>query len=167
MPRPAGQQWRYSLRCRTRHTRAIDLVERVIYTPPGGPPQGPAPNNAIYRIMGEANVFRMMLDFYKELESSELRPLFPADMEQASKKSAEFFVTILGGPPLYAQKYGPPRMRARHIPFEIDERRRQIWLKCFDRVLEGADVKYGFPMEHMEGFKNFLKSFSAWMVNTA
>jgi len=34
-------------------------------------------------------------------------------------------------------------------------------------VLEGADVKYGFPMEHMEGFKNFLKNFSAWMVNKA
>jgi hemoglobin len=142
-------------------------VERVIYVPPTGPPQGPPPNSAIYRIMGEANIFRMMLDFYKELETSELRPLFPADMEEASKKSAAFFVTILGGPPLYAQKYGSPRMRARHIPFEIDERSRQIWLACFDRVLEDAGTKYQFPMEHMQGFKDFLKSFSAWMVNKA
>ena len=142
-------------------------MERVIYIPPGGPPQGPGPNSAIYRIMGEAKIFRMMSDFYRELEKSELRPLFPADMEEASKKSAAFFVTILGGPPLYAQKYGPPRMRARHIPFEIDERARQIWLACFDRVLDGADVKYQFPMEHMGGFKDFLKSFSAWMVNKA
>src|SRR5213080_2911675 len=92
------------------------------------------------------NIFRMMRDFYKELENSELRPLFPADMEQASMKSAAFFVTILGGPPLYAQKYGPPRMRARHLPFEFDERARRVWLECFDRVLEGADVKYGFPL---------------------
>jgi hemoglobin len=117
--------------------------------------------------MGEENIFRMMLDFYKELERSELRPLFPADMEEASKKSAAFFVTILGGPPLYAQKYGSPRMRARHIPFEIDERARQIWLGCFDRVLEAADAKYQFPAEHMQSFKDFLKSFSAWMVNKA
>ena len=114
-------------------------MERVIYTPPGGPPQGPPPDSAIYRIMGEGNIFRMMRDFYRELESSELRPLFPPDMEQASMKSAAFFVTILGGPPLYAQKYGPPRMRARHLPFEIDERARRVWLECFDRVLEGAD----------------------------
>jgi hemoglobin len=142
-------------------------MSRVIYTPPGGPPQGPPPNSAIYGIMGEANIFKMMLDFYKELEKSEIRPLFPADMEEASKKSAAFFVTILGGPPLYAQKYGPPRMRARHIPFEIDERARQIWLACFDRVLEGADIKYQFPMEHMQSLKDFLKSFSAWMVNKA
>ena len=115
--------------------------------------------------MGEANIFRMMADFYEELEKSEVRPLFPADMEEASKKSAAFFVTILGGPPLYMEKYGPPRMRARHIPFEIDEHARQVWLACFDKVLESADVKYQFPMEHMASFKDFLKSFSAWMVN--
>jgi len=117
--------------------------------------------------MGEANIFRMMLDLYQELEKSELRPLFPQDMEEASKKSAAFFVTILGGPPLYAQRYGPPRMRARHIPFEIDEHARQIWLACFERVLEHADVRYNFPMHHMQGFKDFLQGFSAWMVNKA
>ena len=142
-------------------------MSRPIYIPPGGPPQGPPPNSAIYRIMGEENIFKMMSDFYKELEQSELRPLFPANMEEASKKSAAFFVGIVGGPPLYAQRYGPPRMRARHIPFEIDERARQIWLACFDRVLEDAGAKYQFPIEHMQSFKDFLKSFSAWMVNKA
>jgi hemoglobin len=143
------------------------MMERMIYTPPGGPPQGPEPNPAIYRIMGEGNIFRMMSDLYKEIEKSEIRHLFPADMEEASRKSALFFVTILGGPPLYAQKFGSPRMRARHIPFEIDEGARQTWLACFERTLEGADVKYNFPPEHLQGFKDFLKSFSAWMVNKA
>jgi hemoglobin len=142
-------------------------MERPIYTPPTGPPQGPGPNPAIYRVMGEANIFKMMSDFYKELEKSEIRPLFPADMEEASRKSALFFITVLGGPPLYFQTYGPPRMRARHLPFEIDEPARQVWLACFDRVLEGADMKYQFPMEHMQSFKDFLRSFSAWMVNKA
>src|SRR5688572_9151718 len=140
-------------------------MERIIYTPPGGPPQGPAPNAAIYGIMGESNIFRMIRDLYRELELSEIRSLFPPDMEEASKKSAAFFVTILGGPPLYIEKYGSPRMRARHLPFQIDEHARQVWLACFDKVLEGADVKYQFPPQHLEGFKDFLKSFSAWMVN--
>jgi hemoglobin len=138
---------------------------RPIYTPPGGPPQGPGPSREIYGIMGESNIFRMMSDLYKELEKSEVRHLFPADMEEASKKSAAFFVGLLGGPPIYVEKYGSPRMRARHMPFEIDERARQIWLACFDRVLEGAEVKYQFPSEHLPGFKEFLKSFSTWMVN--
>jgi hemoglobin len=140
---------------------------RVIYTPPSGPPQGPGPDSRIYKLMGEENIFRMMSDFYKELEKSEVRHLFPADMEEASRKSAAFFVTVLGGPPLYFEKYGPPRMRARHLPFEIDDHARQVWLGCFERTLEGADVKYQFPMEYMESFKEFLKSFSGWMVNKA
>jgi len=142
-------------------------MERIIYTPSGGPPQGPGPNPEIYRLMGEANIFRMMSDLYKELEKSEVRHLFPADMEEASKKSAAFFVGLLGGRPIYVEKYGSPRMRARHLPFEIDERARQVWLSCFDRVLEGAEVKYQFPTEHLQGFKDFLHSFSSWMVNKA
>jgi len=142
-------------------------MQRVIYTPPGGPPQGPGPSPEIYRLMGEANIFRMMLDFYMELEKSEIRHLFPPNMPEASKKSAAFFVGLLGGPPLYLQQYGPPRMRARHLPFEIDEPARQIWLRCFDLVLQGADMKYNFPAQHLQGFKDFLKSFSAWMVNKA
>jgi hemoglobin len=77
-------------------------MSRPIYIPPGGPPQGPPPNSAIYRIMGEANIFKMMRDFYEELEKSELRPLFPANMEEASKKSAAFFVTILDASQTYS-----------------------------------------------------------------
>jgi hemoglobin len=142
-------------------------MQRTIYVPPGGPPQGPGPSPEIYREMGEANIFKMMLDFYKELEQSDIRHLFPPNMEEASKKSALFFVTLLGGPPLYFEKFGPPRMRARHLPFEIDEPARQVWLRCFDKVLEGAETKYNFPARHLEGFKEFLKSFSTWMVNKA
>src|SRR5438093_10942945 len=137
-------------------------MERVIYTPPAGPPQGPGPNGEIYGIMGEANIFRMILDFYTELEKSEIRRLFPSNMEEASKKSAAFFVTVLGGPPLYLERYGPPRMRARHLPFEIDEPARQIWLACFDRTLEDAGAKYQFPAEHLQGFRDFPHSISDW-----
>lgn len=143
------------------------MSERVIYTPPGGPPQGPGPSREIYGLMGEANIFRMISDLYKEIEKSEIRHLFPADMEAASQKSAAFFVGLLGGPPIYIEKYGSPRMRARHLPFEIDESARQIWLACFERTLEDAENKYRFPVQHLQRFRDFLKSFSAWMVNTA
>src|SRR5579872_7038563 len=105
-------------------------MNRDIFVPPGGPPQS-GPSREIYALMGEANIFKMLSDFYQELEKSTIRSLFPPDMEEASQKSAMFFVTLLGGPALYAEKYGPPRMRARHIPFEIDEAARQVWLSCF------------------------------------
>jgi hemoglobin len=141
-------------------------MNREIYVPPQGPPQG-GPSRDIYPLMGEENIFKMLSDFYKELEKSSIRAMFPSDMEEASQKSAKFFVQVLGGPPLYVIDYGPPRMRARHIPFEIDEKARQVWLGCFMKILENSDKKYNFPLEHMAGFKAFLEGFSAWMVNKA
>ena len=140
--------------------------ERQFYVPPEGPPQGVQPNPEIFAKMGEDNIFKLLEDFYRELEKSEIRHLFPEDMVEASRKSAAFFVFILGGPPLYQQRFGPPMMRRRHMPFVIDEQARQVWLGCFKQVLQDADKKYGFPMEHFDSFWNFLQKFSAWMVNT-
>jgi hemoglobin len=140
--------------------------ERSFYIPPEGPPQGILPNPEIYAKMGEANIFRMLEDFYSELSQSTISHLFPEEMREASKKSAAFFVFILGGPPLYQQKYGPPMMRKRHLPFKIDEEARQVWLNTFRKILENADKKYRFPLEHKESFWNYLEKFSSWMVNT-
>lgn len=140
--------------------------ERKLYIPPEGPPQGINPSPEIYAHMGEDAIYQMLEDFYAELEKSSIRHLFPPDMKEASKRSAAFFVFILGGPPLYQQLYGPPRMRQRHMPFAIDEQARQVWLDCFKTTLIKAELKYHFPLEHMDNFWRFLDRFSAWMVNT-
>jgi hemoglobin len=139
-------------------------MNRDFFVPPGGPPQVEPPSREIYGVMGQENIFKMMEDFYRELEASSLRPLFPDDMVAASQRSAAFFVGLLGGPPLYQQLYGPPMMRARHLPFPIDEAARLEWLACFRRVLDHA-ADYNFPEQHLEGFWNFLVGFSGWMVN--
>lgn len=139
---------------------------KPVYVPPGGPPQHIAPSQEIYALMGEENIFKMCEDFYRKLEGSELRPMFPPDMVEASKKQAMFIVGLVGGPPLFAQAFGPPMMRKRHIPFEIDEAARQIWLTCFTETLKNAVEDYHFPAEHLDGFIEFLIGFSAWMVNT-
>lgn len=136
------------------------------YVPPEGPPQGLSLPSDIYVKMGEDNIFKMLEDFYQELEHSSIRHMFPGEMKEASKKSAAFFVQICGGPPLYNQQYGSPRMRQRHMAFPIDEGARQVWLQCFSKVLEHADIHYAFPMEYRDQFWNFLEKFSAWMVNT-
>ncbi len=145
-------------------------MDRPIYVPPGGSPQVDRPDPEIFAVMGQENIFRMLEDFYEVLARSPIAAMFPrrADLRrQAAHKSAAFFVGLLGGPPLYQARYGSPMLRARHMPFSIDETARRVWLACFDEVLEQAASDYQFPPAHLAGFRRFLDSFSTWMVNTA
>lgn len=141
-------------------------LENTLFVPPGGPPRVAAPSIDIFAHMGQENIFRMLEDLYRELEQSPIRFMFPEDMVAASQRSAAFFVGLLGGPPLYQQLYGPPMMRARHLPFPIDEAARQVWIDCFFSVLENAPRDYNFPEEHLPGFRAWLDGFAGWMVNT-
>ncbi len=135
------------------------------FVPPAGPPQGSGPSKEIYAHMGEANMFRLCEAFYAEIAQSPIRPMFSEDLPAASKKLAAFLVGVCGGPPLYRQRYGEPMMRARHLPFAIDEAARRTWLDCFAKVLDRAEQDLGFPAEHLPGFRRWLEEFSAWMVN--
>ena len=136
-----------------------------MFTPPINPQQIASPSREIFAAMGQENITRMIEDFYVELEASPIRDMFPKDMRMSATKSAAFFVGLLGGPPLYQQRYGNPMMRARHLPFRINRAARDVWLACFERVLENATDRYQFPQEHLEGFREFLRGFSLWMMN--
>ena len=140
---------------------------RKVFVPTVNPAGVTNPNPEIYAHMGRENIYRMLEDFYRELGNSSVRGMFPQDLVRASQKSAAFFVQLLGGPPEYNERFGPPRMRARHMPFRITTDARNQWLACFERVLARAVANYGFPEAHLEGFRQFLHGFSMWMVNTA
>ncbi|MDA0578407.1 MAG: hypothetical protein O3B24_09950 [Verrucomicrobia bacterium] len=145
---------------------ASPLRRTNVFVPLAGPPQVSPPSHAIFAAMGEDNISRMIADFYDELEKSPVRHLFPPDMRTASKRSAAFFVGLLGGPPRYHERYGNPALRARHLPFQIDNNAREVWLTCFNTVLATAPEKYQFPKTHLEGFQTWLREFSRWMINT-
>ena len=141
-----------------------------IHVPAAGPPQGPPPDPAIWAALGQSGFEAMLMDVYRGLGASPIRHMFPPDeagLMAAARKNALFFVQACGGPPLFSQQVGPPRMRARHLPFAIDEAARRAWLDCWEPVLAQAPAKYGFPPQHLEGFRRFLDGFSAWMVNRA
>jgi hemoglobin len=136
-----------------------------LYTPPSGPPQGPGPSPLILESMGRDNLFALCAAFYRELEKTEIRKWFPADMAAASTKLAKFLSGVLGGPPLFAQEFGPPRMRQRHVPFPIDERAKNVWFHTFRDVLEARAEEFKLPREHLPGFLRWLEEFAGWMVN--
>jgi hemoglobin len=118
--------------------------------------------------MGEPGLFSLLEAFYKKLANSDVQRFFPEDEAEllvASQKSAAFFIQVMGGRPLFSQHFGPPRMRMRHFPFEIDAAARQTWLDCFYQTVDELVAAGEFPAEHRVNFCSFLDSFSSWMVN--
>lgn len=140
---------------------------KPVHVPPGGPGAVERPSPEIFEALGEDGVFELLADFYRRLGDSDIQHMFPEDLIAASERSAAFFVQLLGGPPLFNERYGPPRMRARHIPFEIDGAARATWLGAFRATLDESAEGGVFPADHLPGFLAFLEGFSSWMVNVA
>ena len=139
-------------------------MEREIYVPPGGPPQHPPLNPNLFKNLGEEKIRQITAIFYKEIAESPIRSMYPEDdLKLSEEKLADFMVQVLGGPAYYVRKYGPPRMRARHFPFEIDEKARRVWLSSFKNALDSVEMD---DTDRKDIFA-FLTSFSAWMVNKA
>ena len=89
---------------------------------------------------GEAGVRTLVDRFYDLMDSLEetrvIRALHPADLSESREKLFLFLCGWLGGPQLYIERYGHPRLRARHMPFPIGDSERDQWLMCMDRALD-------------------------------
>jgi len=46
-----------------------------------------------------------------------------------------------GRPGLYAERYGHPVLRARHLPFSIGTGERDQWMQCMIRLMEETGVE--------------------------
>lgn len=138
---------------------------RDLHTPSSGPPSGSPPDPRILAEIGEEGVRRLVRLHYDHLLKSSIAYLFPPDpaaIDGLVAKTSDFFIQIMGGPALFSERYGPPRMRARHMPFEITEKAKDVWLECF----YGAMDDLPFPEEHRANFLAFLEPFAGWMVNS-
>lgn len=91
------------------------------------------------RLGGEAAVRRLVDRFYDHMdtlaEAAELRALHPPSLDSSRDKLTWYLTGWLGGPPVYVERFGHPRLRARHLPFPIDTRVRDQWMRCMRRAL--------------------------------
>ena len=89
---------------------------------------------------GEAGVRTLVDRFYDLMdtlpEARDIRALHPPTLDGSRDKLFWFLVGWLGGPPLYIERFGHPRLRARHLPFAIGGRERDQWMLCMTRAID-------------------------------
>ena len=94
-----------------------------------------------YEMIGGDAGIRQLVDRFYDLmdaapEAATIRRLHAASLKASREKLYMYLTGWTGGPPVYVEKYGHPRLRARHLPFHISSRERDEWLWCMDRALD-------------------------------
>ena len=91
---------------------------------------------------GELGTRRLANEFYDviEEESPRLREMLPRNTAKTREKFFMYLSGWLGGPPLYEQRWGHPRLRMRHMPFEIGEQEAGEWMRCMRQAMERAEI---------------------------
>jgi hemoglobin len=101
------------------------------------PPEPPS----FYEMVGGAENVRELVDRFYDLmderaDVQELRDMHAKSLKVSRQKLFEFLSGWMGGPSLYIEKYGHPRLRMRHMPFSIGTEARDQWLLCMDQALD-------------------------------
>ncbi|WLV25554.1 globin [Aciduricibacillus chroicocephali] len=104
-------------------------------------------------IGGAATMDKLIPAFYERVGSHPaLTPIFPEDLTEVARKQYMFMTQFLGGPPLYSEERGHPRLRRRHLPFEITPERKDAWLECMKAAMDEADIEephFSFMLERL------------------
>lgn len=123
------------------------------------------PANAFEWVGGEAAVRRLVDRFYDlmdlEPDYAGIRALHPADMTESRNKLFWFLCGWLGGPAHYVERFGHPRLRARHLPYAIGIAERDQWMHCMWRAL-GEE---GHPRELIDRLTAAFHNTADWMRN--
>lgn len=125
----------------------------------------PNQSNAYDLIGGDKVIKAIAHEFYQQMQTREdtqaLLSIHRAPIEQSEAKLYEFLSGWLGGPQLYAQKYGHPALRARHMPFAIDENMRDQWLICMRAAIQKCVKK----PEHQQAIIQAISTLADHMRN--
>lgn len=102
-----------------------------------------------YDLLGGEEVLRKLVHrFYEVMDTVAdfqiLRDLHAENLQEAEDKLFMFLSGWLGGPNLFMEKYGHPRLRARHLPFKIGRTERDQWVLCMVQAFD--DMKIAEPL---------------------
>jgi hemoglobin len=121
-----------------------------------------------YGRLGGDRAVRDLVDRFYDLMDlepayAELRRTHGSELAHARDKLYWFLSGWLGGPDHYIERFGHPRLRARHLPFAIGLRERDQWLACMSQAMEECDVDEELRLRLAQAFF----TTADWMRNQA
>ena len=89
---------------------------------------------------GEAGIRQLVDDFYDAMDqlpaAAKIRAMHPTNLSDTRDKLTRFLCGWLGGPKLYAEKYGSIHIPQAHARFAIGPEERDAWLLCMAEALK-------------------------------
>ncbi|MGZ8254232.1 MAG: group II truncated hemoglobin [Burkholderiaceae bacterium] len=121
-----------------------------------------------YEGLGGDAAVRAIVDRFYDLMDLEpqytaLRRTHGSELAHARDKLYWFLSGWLGGPDHYIERFGHPRLRARHLPFAIGVRERDQWLACMNQAMVECDVDEDLRVRLLQSFFQTAD----WMRNQA
>lgn len=119
-----------------------------------------------FQALGGESAVRELVDrFYDRMDIESrfalLRSLHPSSLDGSRAKLTWFLCGFLGGPNHYVERFGPPMLRARHLPFSIGVVERDQWLACMFASMEDVDV----PTPLRQRLQQSFTATADWMRN--
>jgi hemoglobin len=126
---------------------------------------GAVPSSPFEWIGGEP-ALRALVDRFYDLMDLEpayagLRALHPTPLDGSRDKLYWFLCGWMGGPQHYVERFGHPRLRARHLPYAIGIAERDQWMACMRQALREVGVDERLAQRLEASFMNTAD----WMRN--
>lgn len=122
------------------------------------------PEATLYDRVGGMPFFeRLVAAFYRGVAADPiLRPMYAEeDLGPAAERLTLFLAQYWGGPRLYSEARGHPRLRARHNPFVIDATARDAWLGNMMAALAEQEIGESERAE----LRGYMLSAAEFLVN--
>ena len=117
----------------------------------------------IFPLVGEDGFTRLVAAFYRQVPHDDILGAMypPHELAAAEKRLRDFLIYRFGGPPRYIEERGHPRLRARHLPFRIDQPARDRWMQLMNHAFAEAAL----PPAAESLLRAFFDQMSTFMIN--
>ncbi|ABE49524.1 group II truncated hemoglobin [Methylobacillus flagellatus] len=99
----------------------------------------------LFELLGGAEQVRAIVERFYDIMDTDpraagIRAMHAPDLTSAREKLFMFLTGWTGGPQLYMERYGHPRLRMRHMSFPIDDSARDQWMYCMVKAMHDTGV---------------------------